>query len=154
MNTTPVIDLRYWCEACGSKSGECDPVTGCCFHCGAGGWEPYPDEVERIALERDKPIPYYFDTLELIEWLKSHPLKVLRERIDFPPEHPWRKATHFILWHRYNPETKKLEESRKDDPYNWDYSDYGKTSYDKKSYMDVEYEESWNERKLLKHQKL
>lgn len=154
MNTTPEIDLRYWCESCGSKSGECDPVTGFCFHCGADDWEPYPEEAERIALERDKPLPYQFDTLELIEWLKSHPLKVLRERIDFPPEHPWSKATYFILWHRYNPETKKLEESRKDDPYNWSYSDYGKISYDKKFYMDVEYEASWNERKLLKHQEL
>lgn len=151
MTTVPDIDLRYWCGTCGSVSGECCPDTGFCFHCGADNWEPHPEEAERVALERDKPVPYRFDTLELIDWLKRHPLKVLRERIECLSEHPWRKENHFFLWYRYNPETRKLEQSRKDDPFDWGYSDYEKISYDTKLYMDVEYEEEWNKRKLLKH---
>lgn len=37
----PYIDMNYWCESCGSKSGESHPVTGMCWLCGADDWEPY-----------------------------------------------------------------------------------------------------------------
>lgn len=154
MTTTPDIDLRYWCATCGSKSGECHPHTGFCFHCGADNWEPYPEEAVRVELEREKPVPYRFNTLDLIDWLKLHPLKIIRERIEYPPNYPCRKENYFFLWHRYNPETRKLEQSRKDDPYDWAHSDYEKISYDAKFYMDVEYEAEWNNRNLLKHKEI
>lgn len=38
---TPCIDNRYWCETCGSKSGECHPKTSMCFICDDDNWEPY-----------------------------------------------------------------------------------------------------------------
>lgn len=38
---TPYIDMDYWCETCGSKTGECHPVTGYCFICDSDNWEPY-----------------------------------------------------------------------------------------------------------------
>nr|WP_321357202.1 hypothetical protein [uncultured Draconibacterium sp.] len=36
----PYIDKNYFCETCGSISGECHPVTGMCFICGADDWAP------------------------------------------------------------------------------------------------------------------
>lgn len=37
---TPYIDEKYWCETCGSRSGECHPDTGRCFICDSDDWEP------------------------------------------------------------------------------------------------------------------
>ena len=37
----PCIDKNYWCETCGSTTGECHPDTGYCFICDTDNWEPY-----------------------------------------------------------------------------------------------------------------
>ncbi|MDR2935926.1 MAG: hypothetical protein LBU80_01085 [Rikenellaceae bacterium] len=37
---TPYINKEYYCETCGSRSGECHPDTGMCFICDADDWRP------------------------------------------------------------------------------------------------------------------
>lgn len=37
---SPLIDSTYWCETCGSHSGQCHPDTGYCFVCDTDNWEP------------------------------------------------------------------------------------------------------------------
>jgi hypothetical protein len=44
--TIPYINKNYYCKACGNKSGECDPETSLCFHCGADDWESVDGDQE------------------------------------------------------------------------------------------------------------
>ena len=37
---TPEIDKKYYCETCGSRSGECHPQTSYCFACDTDNWTP------------------------------------------------------------------------------------------------------------------
>ena len=39
----PYVNSRYKCHACGNTSGEADPDTSFCWHCGADDWELVDD---------------------------------------------------------------------------------------------------------------
>lgn len=37
---TPCINTDYWCETCGSTTGESHPDTSYCFICDSDDWYP------------------------------------------------------------------------------------------------------------------
>ena len=47
LGLTPGIDKRYYCETCGSRSGESHPNTGMCFICDADDWKLMDGVTER-----------------------------------------------------------------------------------------------------------